>query len=380
MVEKTQIHFAWNEVKTSILELILASNGSISEPSIRDKLQEKYGAADQGLINKQLHALKSNGCIEKVTPVKKTRFNYWDIKKYKQLGNIHNHFPNISLNSYVKPLAVIFREFDLDLGTFDGFQFHILLFLQKSLFKTCLETDASALIFQAQEIYLERKGRERQKNISGLLGKCLDMYNSRNLDSAEIPMENFRRRMNEIASGNFEIMPNDLRLQIIMKKLPGLKEETLLKEIEKNFPGNPHEIDLGIPLGIHDNDLEKYIYGTIWFLLEEREDIKSFVGGFLLGHFFDHDRMLGIRSDEEIKFIEGLNEKSSKYADYWGPIADNSTRERLHFLGLASELLVEYQLPHFGKVFTDFRDAFRTLVEQYAPWVEVPTVEGNLRR
>jgi DNA-binding HxlR family transcriptional regulator len=94
MVEKTKVHFAWNEVKKSIIKFILESSGPVTEPAIREHLINIYGAADQGLINRQLHALKTSGCIEKVAPVKKSRLNYWELKKLKNLENILVHYPD----------------------------------------------------------------------------------------------------------------------------------------------------------------------------------------------------------------------------------------------------------------------------------------------
>jgi len=51
-------------VKTSILEFILKNKEPVSEPDIRDHLNEKHEVIDQSTINKHMHNLKDMGCIE----------------------------------------------------------------------------------------------------------------------------------------------------------------------------------------------------------------------------------------------------------------------------------------------------------------------------
>lgn len=160
MVEKTKVHFAWNEVKTSIIKFVLESSGPVTEPAIREHLLDIYGAADQGLINRQLRTLKSSGCIEKVAPVKKSRLNYWNIKKLKNLENILIQYPDLveilqnsehaldivlismiaALTTYVKPEYKEIEEINQYLAPIRA-DLMTKLKMSASFFKLCITTE-----------------------------------------------------------------------------------------------------------------------------------------------------------------------------------------------------------------------------------------------
>jgi len=167
MVKKTKVHFAWNEVKTSILELILDSSGPISEPSIREQLYEKYGAADQGLINRQLHSLESIGCVESVSPGKKSRSNYWDIKKLKNLKNVSDHFKEIELKKYEKPIGIIIKDLFFDASPDNKDAIFEQLSTSTSFFNLCIKsgTDIKAFYVNAKKLYQYDEGFEIAQDV-----------------------------------------------------------------------------------------------------------------------------------------------------------------------------------------------------------------------
>lgn len=128
-------HFKWDETRTSILEHILTSDNLVNEPEVRKKLQDKYGENkksgefDRSTINKHLHKLVKDGCIESIKNPKEGKFKFYDVKTPKNLENIIKEFPefvellqnsdfalNIVLDALTKTLAHFikpeFKEID----------------------------------------------------------------------------------------------------------------------------------------------------------------------------------------------------------------------------------------------------------------------------
>jgi hypothetical protein len=69
--EKIVKRFQVGEIKSAIIEYILKSPESFSEPTIREYLKSEYNIQDHGTINKHLHKLEELGCVESVKPDKK---------------------------------------------------------------------------------------------------------------------------------------------------------------------------------------------------------------------------------------------------------------------------------------------------------------------
>src|SRR5665647_531805 len=168
MVEKTKVHFAWKEVKASILESVLDSNGPISEPSIRDQLHVKYGAADQGLINRQLHSLESIGCVEHVSPGKKSRSNYWDIRKIKAFKNILAEFPDVELHKHKKFIGTVLKEFYGEVGSMLWKRSYVQLYLSPSFSIKCLDTDLKTLCNRVSKLNMLSEYSNSMRNIGSL--------------------------------------------------------------------------------------------------------------------------------------------------------------------------------------------------------------------
>lgn len=269
MVEKRRYHFNWKEVKTSSIEFILENDGPVGEPTIRKHLQNQYNSIDQATVNKHLHGLQDLGCIESVSPLKKSRYNYWDIKS-KHFKNINNKFPAIQLNTYRKSLLIIFLEFGQDMNTYDGFQFYISLMLSKSLFNACTEIGVEGLINNAYKIYRADKDQSQLMANKDILGSVLDL---------------------------------------------------------------------------------------------------------LLEHFIKHDVMLGITNPEdapeELEFAKKFNPDPSELANFDNPLAEMETQKRLHYLSLASNIMVKYKQPISGIIYNNYNDAYRRLKEIYIPWLEI---------
>ncbi len=94
-------HFEWNEIKKSIIELILNTADPVNEPEVSEFLQEKYGELkkhgkfDRSTVNKHLHTLSQSGCIEEVKPANKTKFKFYAINYLKNVEKILENFPDL---------------------------------------------------------------------------------------------------------------------------------------------------------------------------------------------------------------------------------------------------------------------------------------------
>ena len=78
MVKKQGERLKPDETKSYIIKDILENIGPIGEPDIRDHLKKKYDLRDQGTINRHLHYLNDNGCIELIPSKKEGLRNKWD--------------------------------------------------------------------------------------------------------------------------------------------------------------------------------------------------------------------------------------------------------------------------------------------------------------
>src|SRR5665647_3954396 len=100
MSEKEKYHFNKGEVKSSIIELVLGADGTVSEPEIRFFLGDVFGVIAQGTISRHMHDLLGVGCLELFPPEKKGLRNHWGITKMKTLTNIKEKFPDIQIKNY----------------------------------------------------------------------------------------------------------------------------------------------------------------------------------------------------------------------------------------------------------------------------------------
>lgn len=150
-------HFDWNEVKASIIDIILMNLGPISEPDIVEKIKEKYGEFNRATVNKHLKGLEELECIGKISSITNSRANFWDIKTTDNLKNIKRRLQNIRLDLYDKSFNIIIDEqtcngFLTSIDSTDAHRLRVQLLLSYSFFEKCLETGIGSLYTKAYEI------------------------------------------------------------------------------------------------------------------------------------------------------------------------------------------------------------------------------------
>lgn len=180
MTETRKKHFRVGEVKAKILEIVLENNGPITEPDIRTRLKDVFEAIDQSTINRHLKYLKEKGCIDRVSPIEKTRLNYWDVISFDQLKNIRSEFEDLKLNNYERAITIVLNDNGYKVTELIGFLKHIQLLLSHSFFKACIDMD--------MEILFSRVGRIFNYNNAGFV-KLVEttVYKSYNAFIAQFP-------------------------------------------------------------------------------------------------------------------------------------------------------------------------------------------------
>lgn len=353
MIEKTKVHFAWNEVKTSIIKFVLESSGPVTEPAIRERLLDIYGAADQGLINRQLHTLKSSGCIEKISPAKKSRLNYWDITKLKNLRNIRLHFAEIQLNTYMKS-ANIFLETYYNQGTPFAISFRNQLLLSSSFFDMCIKTDIKTLEAKFDEIYQLGDGFEEEQDFKKLITevriewvKRMPIYFVATTEFGaniclpkevfEISDDAFRKMFNNISAG----VPREEVVEIIYSKM--------MQEIHYNINKKMLVINLPIPKGELDKPSFDILSKPEMFpeeIIKNTAEIKRIIWrrniarpNQMFEHFFERDIIADICSPLEREYVRDVK-KESAYFKPGDPMS--AYLKRIEFYNAWYEKIIDY--------------------------------------
>lgn len=356
-----------NETKKSIIEFILSNNGLVPEPKIRDHLKKEYSMTDQGNIREHLKKLKKERCIEKYQNKKKGLHNYWNIVKIENLTNIQSHFSEIKLNEYEKSLMIVLCESGRKINNFRDFKFYIQLFLSASLFDICIEDGIELLNSKAKKIYQQERGSHRNERINETTDKCHDAYIERNPE-LEISKETFKETMEKIAQNYIELFSKESFLEILKNEFPGLSKEILLKTLDEYFHRASKEIPNEIPSQITDEDLEMYMYHTIWWMRQEQLDFEASSSDLLFEHFYHHDIFRGIDSDNELEFAKKTKGNLLLYFESKDPISIKKREWILSDLNSASEIIAKSEKPLiFGKVYNNSEDAYQDLKKLLLP-------------
>lgn len=363
MAEKQIKRFQVGEIKSAIIEYILANLEPVSEPAIRLYLKEKYDVHDHGTINKHLHKLEELGCVESVKPDKKTRSNYWDIKKLKNMQNIRHEFPDTRLNIYEKSINLILFEFSHSLSNFEGLKFYIQLLLSPSLFDICLETGFEKIHENVAKIYRESKGFERHQKIENLLKKCYQTCISlnRNLTQSEklfidnmyyLPWEHISMCSKEYIVGIFQkylsIVPEEIPNKIFYTKLSGIES-----------------ISTEIPEVILSNELTKYMLNAIRMIKDEKCDLEFSRDDILLETCFHWDLLNGIDLPKEAPFVRKIKENHERLTEQIEDYKLLKQKIKSYDAKIASEIILHYKKPSEFYISDNSQEIYEKLTDFY---------------
>lgn len=196
MVKKKYVISAETGTKLKIIELILNNKGPVEEAEMRKKLP-----GDSGNINRHLHELwEELDCIELTQTIKKGRrkYNLWDITKIKHLKNINGKFLKIQLNRHEKSINIIARNLGYDINSPMYLYCFIRLYMSRSFFNECLNTDVKSLTTKILKIYRVGAGLEDETHIKELINEYNSTY-IKDKFNFEISDQKFRDVMEDLA-------------------------------------------------------------------------------------------------------------------------------------------------------------------------------------
>lgn len=282
MTEKRKRHFNVGETKSKILECILDTNKPVAEPEVRAYLSENFEEISQSTINKHLNYLKGCNCIEKVYPIEKSRFSYWDVENFEQLKSIRSEFKTVKLNDYEKAIRIVLNQNGYDITNLVGFFTHLKLLLSDSFFNACLETSMKTLFTRIGHVYNYKNayiGRVVTKRVNESHIAFITRY-----PNIEISIHDFWDILNSIVNKYKEISSNEVFMEVLKEKIHHTVKETYSEAM--------------------DDDLEFYkkIRLSVELLCVFTKGYNETFFSLLFESYYFQDVLLGIASKEEIDF------------------------------------------------------------------------------
>ena len=118
-----------------------------------------------------MNKLKDLRCI-KLTSLKASRINYWDIIIFSHLKNIRHEFPELQLNKHEKSINLLLSELQQIFFSFELLKFYTKLRMSVSLFNACIEPGIETLYKGAWRVYINNKESHQYQLINNLLKLC----------------------------------------------------------------------------------------------------------------------------------------------------------------------------------------------------------------
>lgn len=369
MAKKQGEKFIVGEVKSGILEFILENTVPVKESAVREHLHKKYDVVDQGSINRHMSGLKKLDCIESVSPVEKSRSNYWDIKNLKNLRNIKHEFPAIKLNTFEKSIKIILREHRYVVSSPDWLRLYIQLLMSPSFFDACIENSVDTLNRRIVKIYVTSIDSYREQRINDLLEVCYANY-VRCPSVLETSEEKFTNSMRGLPWEVYvnlteDMIPKNMQPHDFEKYFPGLPEEiphlflkTRLKNLEK--------IPVNIPVEINKGEIGKYALSVLSLIVNQKLDFRARKDVLLLEHFLNHDILIGTDSPEELYFVKKTKENHILPRGSTEPWRMNLKESELADLKLASEMIIKFKQPSEFNVSNNLTEVYQAVLNFYS--------------
>jgi len=356
----TGAHLKHNEVKMSILEFILKNKEPVSEPSIREHLKNKHGVVDQSTINKHMHNLKGLRCIELISP-KESRRNYWDITTPLRLKNIRYEFHELQINKYEKSINLILME--LGCGKYSPYwlRHYIQLLMSTSYFDACLELEIGQIHQGITNIYNNGRGSYRRQRIFKLVKVCYSAY-AKYYSGFKMSQYEFRNALMTFPWNYISFVDNEYFSKLFEDSLPGLPAE-LPKIIFETKLSGIEEIPEEIPDEINEDDFVRYVLNTI-SLITYLWDYNHSKDDLLLEHFFNHDRVLRVDSEDEHYYIKKIIANHALPSGSIQPHDILLQEKEFADLKLASEFIIKYKHPtKFSDISDDLDEVYQAVVK-----------------
>jgi hypothetical protein len=320
MTEKRPHHYGWNEIKTDILKFLLKNENSVSEPTIRQYLKEKYGVVDQGTVNTHLKKLNELGSIEKVTPTKKTRSNYFDVQTMDNLRNINSEFPKVSLLSFDKSIKICLEELVGEgliesLDCLEAKRFTIQFSVSKEYFDAFLKNGFRKLYSNAFKINPFSgdviKTKRYVEMIDEIYADVIEpIVINQNIRLSKVEFEEIVRFLQyyegyELRTNHF--FANAVILKLRDKFINPIPVESVGIENRKVENINLDTIEAEIKDKVHSqtNKYREKVNKYLGPLLIIRDISTKSTQDIIFTHFYERDVLNGIGSDAELLLVSG---------------------------------------------------------------------------
>jgi len=167
--------FSIGRSKKRILEYILRHEIPVKEHEITEFLKQEHSELNRASVNRHLSDLEELKCVTKVNPVKKSRFNYWDIE-FKNLKNIREEFPNLQLKDYTKAKALIIKINFPDIPERLYKKYFIYMSLFPSLFDVFLTNSFKQLFQRANELWEIKNYHDQEHKMHIIYSKICERF------------------------------------------------------------------------------------------------------------------------------------------------------------------------------------------------------------
>ena len=168
-------HFSVGRSKTQILTYILRHEIPVKEHEITEFLKTEHLELNRASVNRHLSDLEELNCVTKVNPVKKSRFNYWDIE-FKNLENIKKEFSNIQLKNHTKAKDIIIKENFPDIPDRLYKKYFIYMSLFPSLFDIFLNNSFKQLFRRANELWEIKNYHDQEHKMHIIYSKICERF------------------------------------------------------------------------------------------------------------------------------------------------------------------------------------------------------------
>jgi hypothetical protein len=143
------------------------------------------------------------------------------------------------------------------------------------------------------------------------------------------------------------------------KEIPLQISKTKLSRIEK--------IPEKIPDEINEENLVKYMLNALQLIMERKLDYESLIYDLLLGHFFNHDILIGVDSQEEHEYVKKTIENHALPKGSTDPPYVNLRKASLADARLISETLFKYhQSARPNSIYDNVDEEYQTVVKYYS--------------
>jgi hypothetical protein len=271
------------------------------------------------------------------------------------------------LNKHDKAIGIIITELEQDSNNcyVDWLKIYIYLFTSVSFFNTYIEADTEIFHQGNWNSYTTIDDHLRHKRINDLLEICY-LTCSKYYPDFQMSEDMFKDILIKTPWEIFRFDSTRYLVRLFEDYLPGLPKEIPL-QISKTKLSRIDKVSEKIPEEIDEKDLVKYMLNTLQLIMERQLDYESLIYDLLLEHFFKHDILIGVDSQEEHEFVKKALENHILPKGSTDPPYVNLRKATLADMRLITETLIKYnQSTKLSGTSNHFDEEYQTVKKYYS--------------